>query len=425
MVIIGHDDLLEVALRDGLSVKLRRMRTARRLRGLDLFTAAAALGGPLALTAFLLALGGDRQRYYVFLYLGLVAIIATLRGLWPALVGAAASFLCLDYFFVPPVGTLTIAQEQDVVNLIVFFGAAGLVGALASRRRREQLRAQALAEQLGQANRELLRLNREQAEAAQAALRLVQSEQQLRALQQRDRARRELLANVSHDLRTPIGTILTVSTNILARTELPTELRARTEVIAAQARRLGALVGDILDLARIESAALELEREPIPLGQVIAAAVDRLRAVSPERNVEWNREETGVEVWADWQRLGQIFDNLLANADRFAPPGTPVRIWVSGEGESSVSIRVVDYGPGVPPELRGHLFDRFVTGDTQPERSPASGTGLGLAIVRGLVQAHGGSVQLEPQTNGIGASFHFTLPTAERKAATPAERGRG
>ncbi len=401
------------------------MRTARRLRGLDPFTAAAALGGPLALTAFLLALGGDRQRYYVFLYLGLVAIIATFRGLWPALVGAAASFLCLDYFFVPPVGTLTIAQEQDVVNLIVFFGAAGLVGALASRRRREQLRAQALAEQLGQANRELLRLNREQAEAAQAALRLVQSEQQVRALQQSDRARRELLANVSHDLRTPIGTILTVSTNILARTELPTELRARTEVIAAQARRLGALVGDILDLARIESAALELEREPIRLGQVIAAAVDRLRAVSPERNVEWNREEAGVEVWADWQRLGQIFDNLLANADRFAPTGTPVRIRVSGEGESSVSIRVVDHGPGVPPELRSHLFDRFVTGDPQPERSPASGTGLGLAIVRGLVQAHGGSVQLEPQTDGIGASFRFTLPTAEQKAATAAERGPG
>src|SRR5439155_21626439 len=127
-----------------------------------------AFGAPVALTAVLLPLGGQQQRYYVFLYLGLVAVLGTIFGLWPALVAAAVSFVCVDYFFVAPYGTLSIANPTDLVNLVVFFGAAGLVGAVASRRRREQLCAEALARALGEANEELVRLNREQAAAALA-----------------------------------------------------------------------------------------------------------------------------------------------------------------------------------------------------------------------------------------------------------------
>ena len=175
-----------------------------------------AFGAPVALTAVLLPLGGQQQRYYVFLYLGLVAVLATIWGLWPALVAAAVSFVCVDYFFVAPYATLSIANLTDLVNLVVFFGAAGLVGAVASRRRREQLRAEALARALGQANQELLRLNREQAAAAQAELRLARTEEQVRSLQESERIHRDLLANISHDLRTSIGTILTETTNLSA-----------------------------------------------------------------------------------------------------------------------------------------------------------------------------------------------------------------
>ncbi|MGI8607875.1 MAG: DUF4118 domain-containing protein [Candidatus Dormibacteria bacterium] len=163
-----------------------------------------AVSAPPLLTLILSLAGGPKYRDYAFLYLGLVAIIAVTFGLWPSLVAALASFLLIDYYFVPPYYTFTVSDEQDVVNLVVLLGAAGLVGGLGSMRRRAQIRSDALSNDLRAANHELEHLNREQAEAAQIALRLAVTEQQVKALEESDRARRDFLANVSHDLRTPI-----------------------------------------------------------------------------------------------------------------------------------------------------------------------------------------------------------------------------
>jgi two-component system, OmpR family, sensor histidine kinase KdpD len=366
-----------------------------------------ALAGPAAVTAVLLGFSHQVQRDYVFIYLGLVAVVGVLRGLWPALVCAAISFLLVDYFFVPPVGTLTIADEQDIVNLLAFLVIAGVVGLLASRRRRALLDSQALAGQLREVNSELVRLNKEQAEAAQAALRLVRSEQQIRALQEADRLRRELLANVSHELRTPLGTILTESTDHSEPLTVEAAER-RLGTVAAEARRLEALVNDMLDMARIEGGALDLDLEPLILDDAIAAAVERLLHASPKRVVVWDRGDAHPEVLADWARLGQVLDNLLANADRFAPPGTPIQVEVSEQDAGLAAIRVIDRGTGVAADLRARLFERFVRGDSQP----TSGTGLGLAIVKGLVEAHAGSVTLDQSPDGVGAVFRFTLPLA-------------
>src|SRR6266480_2394125 len=135
-----------------------------------------AVIAPAALTAILLQTNSP-QREYVFIYMAVVAVIAVIRGLWPALLAAAVSFLLVDYFFVPPMRTLTINDEQDLVNLAIFFGTAGVVGFLAGRRRQAQIRAQGLARELKNANAELVRLNRDQAAAAQAAVRLARTEQ--------------------------------------------------------------------------------------------------------------------------------------------------------------------------------------------------------------------------------------------------------
>src|SRR5713101_9990189 len=126
----------------------------------------AAVLGPAIVTAVLVNFSHQVQRDYVFIYLGLVAVVGVVRGLWPALACAAISFLLVDYFFVPPVGTFTIADEQDIVNLIAFLVTAGVVGLLASRRRRTLLESEALTRQLRDANTQLVRLNKEQAEAS-------------------------------------------------------------------------------------------------------------------------------------------------------------------------------------------------------------------------------------------------------------------
>jgi K+-sensing histidine kinase KdpD len=335
-----------------------------------------------------------------------------LRGLWPALATAAVSFLLVDYFFVPPPNTFTIADEQDIVNLLAFVATAGVIGLLASQRRRALLAAETLTRDLRQTNAELARLNKEQAAAAQAALTLARSQEQIRSLQEADRARRELLANVSHELRTPLGTILTESTSPLAAGDGAAEAERRLGAISGEARRLKALVDDMLDLAVIETGTLELHLEPLRLGDAIQAAVERLHRASPDRRVEWDQAPANLDVLADWGRLLQILDNLLANADRFGLDGTPIEVGIERDGPGLVAIAVHDHGPGVAPEVRPQLFERFVHGPGEEGTAQPVGTGLGLAIVKGLVEAHAGSVELVDE-HRAGASFRFTLPIAE------------
>jgi signal transduction histidine kinase len=126
----------------------------------------------------------------------------------------------------------------------------------------------------------------------------------------------------------------------------------------------------------------------------------------------WDADAAALDVSADWRRLGQIFDNLLANAERSAPANTAIEIEVTA-GDGHAIVRVIDHGPGVPMELRDRVFDRFVQGGVTHGPGRRRGTGLGLAIVRGLVEAHGGTVTLEPQGPHVGAVFQFTLRLAE------------
>jgi K+-sensing histidine kinase KdpD len=330
--------------------------------------------GPIILTALLLRTG-SRQRDYVFLYVGLVAVVAILRGLWPALLTATLSFLLVDYFFVEPIGTLRIGSETDLVNLAVFAGTALVVGVLAER-----------------------------------SLRLTRSEQQVEALQQFDRQRTELLGNVSHDLRTPLATILTEATTLLAAPTLPASSRERLEAVVDEARRLSALVADALDMTRIEGKALALQVEPVQVADAIESAAARLQRTSPRRSLTWDPDTAGVNVLADWDRLGQIFDNLLSNADRFSPADRAIDLRVE-QRNGSVDILVADHGTGLPPDVREHIFERFVRGPDQPATA-RSGTGLGLAIVKGLVDAHHGSIAVD-RSDSRGTTFRVTLPRAQ------------
>ena len=373
----------------------------------EIIVAVAAVAVPVLLTA-VLAQTNSPQREYAYLYMAVVAVIAFLRGLWPALLAAAVSFLLFDYFFVPPVHTLTIADAQDLMNLAIFFGTAGVVGFIAGRRRAAQIRAESLARELKNANAELVRLNRDQAASAQAAVRLARTEQQVQLLQQAEQDLRDLLATISHELRTPIGTILTDSTNMLRTQDMNTSVRYRIEGIATEARRLNRLLADMLSLGRIESGALHLTLEPVQVGDAVAAAAERLKRTAPDRAVEWDKKEAGVSALADWDSLGQIFDNLLDNANRFAPPGTPISVRVSQEAPGQVTIRVLDHGPGVPAAMRDRLFNRFVKGPSDD----GDGSGLGLAITRGLVEAHAGSIALEDAQPGE-TTFRFTIPKSE------------
>jgi signal transduction histidine kinase len=167
----------------------------------------------------------------------------------------------------------------------------------------------------------------------------------------------------------------------------------------------------MLDLAVIEAGTLELRLEPLRLGDAIQAAVERLHRTSPDRGVEWDQDAAAMDVLADWTRLLQVLDNLLANADRFGPAGTAIEVAIELDGPGLVAVTIQDHGPGVAADVRRRLFERFVHGPAEEGAAQQVGTGLGLAIVKGLVEAHAGSVELV-DTGQAGASFRFTLPIA-------------
>jgi K+-sensing histidine kinase KdpD len=373
---------------------------------------AIAVVAPPLLTVVLARLPPANARAYVFLYLGLVASLGLTTGLVPALVAAAVSSVLAAYFFVPPVDTFSIASPGDVVYVLIFFATAGAVGGVAAQRRRSTIDARALSRTLSEANIELERLYSEQASAARTAVRLAQTQQQVSALREADRVRRELLQNVSHELRTPLASILTGATVLLGREDLPATVREGLAGVVAQSRRLDRLVGDMLDLARIEGHALELHLEPTDVAAAAEAAADRLRTTRPERRVDVVADAGAVEAIADWDRLGQVLDNLLVNADRYAPHGTPIEIHVAPGIRGTVITRVIDHGPGVPADMRDRIFERFV----RDEHAGTEGTGLGLAIVSGLVEAHAGRVWLDDAAAAEGAVFAFTLPAAPADA---------
>lgn len=388
--------------------EMTRLRTDRVL----VIGIVIAVVSPPLLTLILARLPTSEARAYVFLYLGIVASLGLLTGLIPALVAAALSSVLGDYFFLPPVDSLSLANPSDVLYLVIFFATASAVGGVAALRRGAMIEAHRLTRTLAEANAELERLYREQAASARTAVRLAQTQQQISALRDADRVRRELLQNVSHELRTPLASILTGATVLQGRSDVSGAVRDGLSGIVTQSRRLDRLVGDMLDLARIEGHALELRLEDINVGDAVEAAVGRLKQIRPTRAVRVTTERGPLEAVADWDRIGQVLDNLLINADRYAPPSSPIEIHVAPGARGTIVTRVIDHGPGVDATLRDRVFERFV----RDEQSGAEGTGLGLAIVRGIIEAHAGRIWLDDPEPGGGAVFAFTLPASPVEA---------
>jgi len=239
-------------------------------------------------------------------------------------------------------------------------------------------------------------------------------------LQRLGRARRDMVANVSHELRTPITSIrLLVDT--LLREGLPNrKARGLLRKIAAETDTLQQMAQELLDLSMIESGRAEIILLPVELRPIIEEAISRF-AEQAERNEQIIEAQVppGLMVLADSTQLGRVLNNLLHNAIKFTPPRGQINISV-GFKDEWVMVAVTDSGPGIPPEERERIFERFYRGDRA--RSRGSGTGLGLAIAKHIVAAHGGTIWAEdpPALSGTpgeplqGARVCFTLPAAEQ-----------
>ncbi|MFW6202049.1 MAG: ATP-binding protein, partial [Gemmatimonadota bacterium] len=223
------------------------------------------------------------------------------------------------------------------------------------------------------------------------------------------RVRDEMLAVVSHDLRNPLNTIA-MSADLLAES-LPADVdvaRVQLEIIDRSVRRADRLIADLLDVARLESGTLAIEPGPVASVEVAreALALHRAQADAGELQLIDEVPDRLPHVWADRDRLLQVFGNLIGNAIKFTPEGG--RITVGAEPvDGRVRFRISDTGPGMPPDHLSRLFDPF----WQATRR-RGGAGLGLAISRGIVEAHGGRIRAESAPGG-GTTISFTIPVAE------------
>ncbi len=230
-----------------------------------------------------------------------------------------------------------------------------------------------------------------------------QAHQQAAALRRSHRLQRDFLGRLSHELRTPLTAIRGYASSLLASdVTWDEESKGRfLNRIASESDRLGRLVGDLLDFSAIESGLLRLQYDWCDLGLVLEAAISCIPGAGEAVSVDCPAELG--PVWADHDRLEQLFVNLIDNALRHNAPGVKVRVEVGLPTSGMVMVCVQDDGRGIPEGLRAQLFEPQARGATS-----APGAGLGLSIARGIATAHGGTIDLEPSPQG--ARFSIELP---------------
>jgi two-component system, OmpR family, sensor histidine kinase KdpD len=234
-------------------------------------------------------------------------------------------------------------------------------------------------------------------------------------LRRADELKSALLGAVSHDLRTPLASII-ASVGSLRQTDVRWTDAEREQFLAdieQEADRLTRIVGNLLDLSRMESGTLHPERSWYDIAALIDDVLGRLRPITRGHRVEASIPDDLPPVSLDYVEIDQVLTNLIENAVRHTPVGSRILISASASG-TDVTIEVSDDGPGIALDTIDRLFQPFFRG--APSRSPR-GTGLGLAVARGLVEAHGGRISVQNRPNG-GAMFRFTLPIGA--AAGPA-----
>lgn len=243
-------------------------------------------------------------------------------------------------------------------------------------------------------------------------LREIWTRNKINILEQKEEGRKELLSTVSHDLKNPLNALL-ISNDLLMRSieahekdfEKRRNLLGRSHEAADHMKKL---INDLLDVSRIEEGKLEIRPSECDSTQILKENLKLIEQISEEKGISLTSKipEDLPKLWADPNRLSQVFSNLLGNAVKFTHPGGKISVEVK-VFEKDVRFSITDSGPGIAPEDQKHLFEKF----WQAKAAKGFGTGLGLSICKEIVKAHGGEIWFETEV-GVGTTFYFSIPSS-------------
>ncbi len=224
------------------------------------------------------------------------------------------------------------------------------------------------------------------------------------------KAQREFVANVSHELKTPITSIQGFAQAMQDGTaETPEARQQAASVIQQESGRMYRMVLDLLDLARLDSGTLDLERVPVDVPALLNSVAEKFTPQARTAGVNIRVEAVALPpVTGDGDRLAQVFSNLVDNALKYSPTGGSITLSASADA-SRIQVEVVDTGKGIPREAQPYIFERFYQADPSRPGGKKHGAGLGLAIVQEIVRAHGGTISVRSNP-GEGSTFTVSLP---------------
>jgi two-component system sensor histidine kinase KdpD len=248
----------------------------------------------------------------------------------------------------------------------------------------------------------------------------MEGQQAARIEAESERLRSALLSSVSHDLRTPLATIAGAATALQSGSALPEGTRSDlTDSIVREADRLNDLIANLMFATRLEAGRVQLNREWASVEELVGAGLSRHRNALKDRPFQARIPPDLPLVRVDNAMLPQVVHNLIDNALRYTPAGTPIDIaaWTT---ESNVIVKVADQGLGLTDDEQSKVFERFYRGRAAKPTGAQSGIGLGLTICEGIIKAHGGRVWAEPNTPH-GVAFLFSLPIDRPQPVVPTE----
>jgi signal transduction histidine kinase len=402
--------------------------------------ATAALLSVLA-TAVALALGGSIEPSGPEILLAAVMLSAWYGGLGPGLLATALSVLAIDQLLMPPEYRSVVGWD-DVVRLIVFILVSVLISWLNGSRKQAketlqqsydelEVRVRERTADLASANAiledqisERLRAERTLRESERVSIKggnvlytcreiterrqLQENHIQLERAQAANRAKDECLAMISHDLRTPLNTVLGWVQLIRRSGPDETTLEPALDAIEHAAKSQQQLLADLLDLSSMKEGAIRLDLHPIDLVILVDAAIEMVRPDAINRSIEirFCPDRSIGKIPGDAERLKRVVWNLLVNAIKFTQPGGIVEVRIE-EIETTARIVVKDTGCGIDAQSVPFIFERFYRARSAPA---GGGLGLGLSIARRLVEMHGGTIAAHSDGSGRGATFTIDLP---------------